>query len=487
MLVCLLVWALPASAAQYCVSASNGNDATAKASIIYVAGNEAGSTCWASILRAARGSTTFDSPNAGEAAAAGDTVYVFPGAYTATGRNSRTTPAFNPVNSGTNGNPITFVSLGVETITFTSGTGPVIGAESVNYITWRGFSVDEALAPAASDTGPVVLWNCTGCIIEYCEIDGNDVEPGFGAGELHNGVRINGGADTTVRYNYIHGFRANNAGANGSAILVDQSDGGLIEYNTIYDSDGVFFIKRNYLVESTWTVRYNHAYSVVRGIRADQLTDTSTAETVDVYQNLLVDVTEACFVTWQYDGSDTTGLRFVNNTCVNGALAFESATLDASAGHKVYNNIFTSVPLGYRTADYAAAWTTTTIDAQHNVLEGMTNAATFRYELSGQSTVSFATWQGYGQDIDSSQSDPVFANAAGGDYRLCTAAGVPHASCSGASPAINLGVDIFDLDGDSSIVDSVNAGAYITGNETIGAGASSVSAPVRLRITGAPE
>lgn len=38
--------------------------------------------------------------------------------------------------------------------------------------------------------------------------------------------------------------------------------------------------------------------------------------------------------------------------------------------------------------------------------------------------------------------DPLFANPAGEDFRLCTASGVPHASCTGASPAINAGLDV---------------------------------------------
>src|SRR4030095_12487691 len=38
--------------------------------------------------------------------------------------------------------------------------------------------------------------------------------------------------------------------------------------------------------------------------------------------------------------------------------------------------------------------------------------------------------------------DPLFANPAGEDFRLCTDSRVPHASCTGASPAINAGMNV---------------------------------------------
>ncbi len=117
------------------------------------------------------------------------------GTYTTTGTNTRYTPAYNPVNAGTVGSPITFQTEGAVVLRYSSGIGPVIGSNARNYITWRGFTVDEALAPAASDTGPVVLWDAVGGVIEYCEIDGNGAS--FGTGELHNGVRINAGGGHT--------------------------------------------------------------------------------------------------------------------------------------------------------------------------------------------------------------------------------------------------------------------------------------------------
>jgi hypothetical protein len=99
---------------------------------------------------------------------------------------------------------------------------------------------------------------------------------------------------------------------------------------------------------------------------------------------------------------------------------------------------------------------------------------------SGEANKSFSDYLTAYTDQDQASpasitSDPLFANPSGGNYRLCTGSGTPHASCAGASPAIGHGRDINDLDNDSSTTDAINAGAYITGSEVIG------------RVTSAPD
>ncbi len=438
------------------VDANAGNDSTS------YAGNSA-STPWATIGRAAWGSANRSSPNASQAAQPGDTVVVRAGRYTTTGTGTRYTPAYNPVNSGTAANPITFETNGAVTLAYSSGIGPVIGSYQRNYITWRGFSVDEALTRAASDTGPVVLWECTGCVIEYCEIDGNG-DAGFGPGELHNGVRINAGGDNIVRHNYIHDFRNAGSGSNASAILVDHSAGGIVEHNEIANSDGVFFIKRNYNSPGLWVVRYNYGHDSYLGIRADQLTRTAAnpAHGVDIYQNVLVNITENAFMTHQYEGSGSYYIRVVNNTVRNCGQAFQGADLTANARHAFRNNIVVGCPLGFRTANSSSEWTTATIDVRQNMYRGMSNAAMFGYDTSGQSMMSFANWQALGQDSASPASriaDPLFVNEAGGNFRL-----------QAGSPARSVGVDVLDLNDNGATNDVINLGAYITGNEVIGPG-----------------
>ena len=457
-----VLYATASAAKTLYVDANSGSDSTTYA-------DNGSAAPWATIGRAAWGSSSRSSPNASQAAQAGDTVIVRAGTYTTTGTVSRQTPAYNPANSGTAGNPITFQAEGAVTLRYSSGIGPVIGAFQRNYITWRGFRLDEALTPAASDTGPVVLWEATGGVIEYCEIDGNGAS--FASGELHNGVRINAGGGHTVRHNYIHDFRNTGSGSNASAILVDHSAGGVIEHNEIANSDGVFFIKRNYNAPGRWIVRYNYGHDSWMGIRADQLTRSAAnpAHGVDIYQNLLVNIQESAFMTHHYEGSNSYYIRIVNNTVKNCGSAFHGSALSANAGHVFQNNIVVGCPLGFRSAGYADAWTNSTLDARHNMYRSMTGAAMFQYDTSGQNTLSFAAWQALGHDSASPASrvaDPLFVNDTGGNYRL-----------QAASPARNAGVDRLDLNANGSTSDLVPLGAYITGSEIIGRDADGSTTP----------
>jgi len=62
------------------------------------------------------------------------------------------------------------------------------------------------------------------------------------------------------------------------------------------------------------------------------------------------------------------------------------------------------------------------------------------------------------QDLDSIRgTDVLYVDEANGDFRL-----------QAGSPAENLAVDILDLDGDGSTTDFVPAGAFVTGDETVG-------------------
>jgi hypothetical protein len=73
--------------------------------------------------------------------------------------------------------------------------------------------------------------------------------------------------------------------------------------------------------------------------------------------------------------------------------------------------------------------------------------------------VSFSSMQRtYGQDANSINGrNPLFVNATAGNFRLQI-----------GSPALALGLDVLDLNNNGSTVDTIPAGAYITGTEVIG-------------------
>ena len=61
-------------------------------------------------------------------------------------------------------------------------------------------------------------------------------------------------------------------------------------------------------------------------------------------------------------------------------------------------------------------------------------------------------------------------------------AGTPDTMCIEASPYLQQGVDILDLDGDGDTTNLIAAGAYITGDEMIGL----ISGPVDRTPPGTP-
>jgi hypothetical protein len=108
------------------------------------------------------------------------------------------------------------------------------------------------------------------------------------------------------------------------------------------------------------------------------------------------------------------------------------------------------------------------IDLEHNAYQ--TYSQFYSGPDGGQDFAGYlATFPDHDQAAPASiDADPVFIDAAAENFRLCTGAGQPAASCPGASPAIALGIDIFDLNGNSDTTDLIPAGAYLTGNEILG-------------------
>lgn len=182
------------------VDTATGNDATTYA-------NNDAAHPWATIARAAWGSTVYASPDTSQAAAAGDTVRITAGVYwekgnTATGGGSQYAVCLSPANSGTAGNLITFLGVGgtVDIRAFDATIrGPMIGSNGKNYIVWDSVTVNDYYCGSLPDTGPVCLGSCTGCQILRCEIIGHGVDYYWGhrfASEM-GGTATSAGSNVT--------------------------------------------------------------------------------------------------------------------------------------------------------------------------------------------------------------------------------------------------------------------------------------------------
>jgi len=473
------------------VNASTGDD-----SVSYADNGE--SRPWRTLGRAVWGNASRTSPNSSQAARAGDVVLVtgnqrYPGPLV--DRNYE--PAWNPVNSGQPGAPITIRAVGTVRLS-DSTTGdatrgqPLIGAYTRDYIVWDGFYIDEVEANTKRDTGPVVMNSTTGSQIINSTIIGYTQD---GWGDNHNGVRIENATSCVVRNNTISHFYASGGNANGSTITSYGSTDILIEHNDLSDTQHGFYGKAT---DSSpirgMIIRYNLIRNTEKGLEL-QAFDGGGNRT-QVYQNVI-------------DGCTINGISFilpfstlpravdfVNNTIHDCQWGFRIPSLDED-GHvhdvRFFNNIVAHGQRNLSFEDYtaysaeAALNTPSRIRLQHNLYFGATaemakidetRAPSFSDYLARLTNQERETGAGRA----SAYTDPRFVDRNNGDFTLCTGAGTPAATCPGASPALGMGVDVLDLDRDGSTTDAVPAGAYVTGNEIIGltsepAGGGSTTGP----------
>lgn len=458
--VLLVLAAAPAHGATLHVC-TTGNDATPKAR------NDA-RTPWATIGRAAWGSVNRAAPNAAEAAAAGDTVVICAGTYATAGTGDRSEPAYNPVNQGTRTQPIVFRADGVVTLTLSGSAGPVIGALGRDYIWWKGFTIHEATAPGVPDTGPVVFFSTTGSGVESCVIDGNGRqntrEP-----TNHTGVRIERSSQVTVRHNVLRNIDTIANVANAAGVQVYYSGNLVIEHNEIHGAGSGIFLKAAFNdpespnISGPITIRFNLIHDSAYGIIVHRSPARAAAAT-RIYQNVIRGATTAGIRFWTFSPSgnaatEPTNAWVVNNTIVGSGIGIVIANeqLIPHAGHRVWNNIVAdTATAAVSHAGPAATLTPDRIDFEHNVYHrarAMAQVGETRYTLS--------SWQStFLQDASAAAAtdrDPMFVDPGKMDFRLRP-----------RSPALTLGVDMLDLNGDGRVTDAIPAGAYVTGTEVVG-------------------
>lgn len=442
------------------------NGATGSDGVTYAGNSE--STPWRSIGRAAWGSTMRSSPNAAEAARAGDTVIVAQGTYSTAGTNTRYDPSYNPVNSGTAGSPITFQASGTVTLTLSSSRGPVIGSYERDYIIWRGFTINEANAPSSADTGPVTFWFSTGSAIEGSFIDGNGLAAD-GRADNHTGVRVENCDTITVRNNVIRNVRTSGVNeANGAGIQVYNSMGLLFEHNEIYNSGSGIFLKaigfsggtpdRTKFSSMQDVIRFNLVHDVDYGLIHHRHIHTSSTVYVLWYQNLVRNASVGGLVVWGFPGDGPSNGRWVNNT-VNGAewgIYLKASPITDTWNNLLANNLITSsrndniinepsggeVSFELDRATLARNWHWT-FPTLLQTSAGTYTLSQFQSRFSGQETGA------------TSGINPSYVNVSTYDFHL-----------NAGSPALTAGRVVHSIGGSNGA--TIPVGAYITGNEIIG-------------------
>jgi nitrous oxidase accessory protein NosD len=454
----LITAAANLSAKELYVDGASGNDATSYAS-------NGASAPWRTIGRASWGSTNRAATNTNEAARAGDTVHVRAGTYTTTGTGERYGIAYQAVNNGTAAAPITFVADGTVTLTYSSGVGPVIGSYGSDYITWRGFTINEAQAPSTSDTGPCVVGDATGVIIEENTITGVGVNS---RQDNYVGVRIDGAWDVTVRNNRIRNFRG--YARNAAGIMTYYSGRLLIERNEIVNAGSGIYLKGNILNTDWITVRYNIIRDIGEAGIDIHRTPTPASGPLRIYQNIIRDSGVGIAIHGFDSGStDASNAKMVNNTLVNNTYGLHVLyPMRENAGHIFWNNVMSGGQYGIYMEAAANGLVESRLDIEHNVYNSPTVAqvSTVNYSLNNfRSTFNVDNAAPAGLSTLSLFLDLL------GDLKLLP-----------LSPARTAGIDIFDLDRDGSTTDVIPAGAYVTGTEVIGPGGSIPVPPTQFSV-----
>ena len=447
-----------AAGASLYVNASTGDDSRSKVQAA------SPSTPWATLGRAVWGSTNRAAPNASEAASAGDVVSVAAGTYTdGTGTRNRFDVWYNPVNSGTSGNLITFQGYVSEPLTegpvansvvlrLTSGTGPVIGSDGKDYIKWVGFNIDELNASPTLDTGSVVLHNCTGCEIQYCQIKGDpDLNPV--TQDNHCGIRCEDARFYTLSWNRLwnFGLYSTYEQPNSCGIQTYDSHDGLIEHNLCYRNGVGIFIKGQHqgFSQADITIRYN----AVREYYANAI-QLLTVTRCYTYQNLVYNGVGAGSSPGVKIGQGSpVDVYVVNNTIDGGVVGIQYHDC-ADATGAAQNNLVSN-------QGYAAIWSDTIPAPPVNMTPWDRNdysSNTRHFEGSSNGVETFAQWQAnYSVDANGITTDPQYVNAASRDYHL-----------QGGSPASTLGRTMTVIHGSQDV--TIPAGCYITSTETMGVG-----------------
>lgn len=411
--------------------------------------NNSESNPWATLKRAAWGSTSRTSPNPSQAAREGDTVYVAAGTYSAAGSGARYDPAFNPANSGTSANPIVFKAVGTVNLTLDPGTtGPVFGAYNRSYITWDGFTVNEnTYTPYAGERSIGVCWGSNNTRFVNNRLIGATLPAGN-----HAAIRSEGANGCTIENNVISDVYSSGDHGNTEGVLAYTSTNLTIRYNTIYNSSQGIFIKGDN--PGPILISNNRIYNVTAtGIYLLGIGSGGSR----VFHNVVYDSAGAGLYLNSINGGPTNTI-VANNTFddIGWALYFNYVT---NSGNRIFNNIFSN-PRDYNLVFPYNYTNTGNVQFEHNLYYNYNAFLRLNYQNYSLSQWN-SMWNHGTVAPRSSSANPMYVDGANGDFRL-----------QSGSPAINAGIDILDLDNDGSTTDRIAVGAYVTGDEIIGASAS---------------
>ncbi len=400
---------------------------------------------------------------------AGDTVWVKNGTYEDNRQTLEEPPKYGPTNSGTAGNPIAFraypghspvVTRWVQDPPATpQGNMPVIGASSVNYITWDGFTTG-----AYTD---IRVISTTGTIIERCIVNKGT---GINANDTGNycGIFLRTTTDCHLRWNKILNVNDNNDSWQAVGIVTYDTTGGRIYQNEIGPNVTVSMHDKRGGQNNRWYLNWCHETTAQGiGFMLGSSGTSNPTSGIYVYNNVFDRIGEIG-VYGPADQPDTSDVRIYNNTfkgiassagmrigvifnpqpddaptvlCYNNLIMRDETAVGSNYGHLVFE---------------ATVGPPADLVCNYNAFYGIaTTNAVFR-PAAGGGTETLAQWQARGYDLGSITSAPVlvgpFPATSADAYKPDT-----------GSPLLGAG-----RTGGTSGGSAVNIGAFEIGDEVIG-------------------
>jgi hypothetical protein len=332
---------------------------------------------------------------------------------------------WNPSNSGTSGNPITFKALNRHQAILrgtgsTSDSGryaqPMIGAIGRNYITYDGFYL---YARNNTDTAYIFTTarfdSATGCSIINSTFQAGTHN--YGGATNNAGVFFQGANYLTIENNTFFGFREASNNPNNGAIIGYPTNYVTIKNNTIYDCTGAIFLKD---AVSYATVESNFINNCFWGVYAYNSNDRSSTN-LTIHNNVIANCGRSAIVTSNSAPvhyqviSNNTIYRSSSLTYDYGDIELKNTGISTSGYPKVYNNIV------YR------GWGSLVMDGSANMLsecdhnQWATNLRIITHKYQTFTTyTSLAAWQNSGElyggrnpGAGSLNSNPLFVNSSG--------------------------------------------------------------------------